>query len=142
MDITKQPGIWFDNVLLKELFFQRKPDLASYDIVIKFTFTSSIAPDEKAMNCELICDVTDKKDVFHLHCAIIGVFSYVQGKENLKLAEFAESNAAALLLPYVREIVSTTTVQAGLPPIRIPPINIRAILKDQDGKLTGTISAK
>lgn len=142
MDTTKQPGIWFDNVLLKELFFKRKPELASYDITIKFTFTSSIAPDKKAMNCELVCDVTDKNDVFNLHCAMIGVFSYVQGKENMDIAKFAESNAAALLLPYIREIVSTTTVQAGLPPIRIPPINIRAILKDQNGKITGTISAK
>ena len=109
MDTTKQPGIWFDNVLLKELFFRRKPELASYDITIKFTFTSSIAPDKKSMNCELVCDVTDKNDVFKLHCAMIGVFSYVEGKENMDIAEFAESNAAALLLPYVREMAVSYT---------------------------------
>ena len=47
MDITKQPGIWFDNILLKELNFSRKQEIASYDIDIKFLFTRSFACEKK-----------------------------------------------------------------------------------------------
>lgn len=142
MDITKQPGIWFDNILLKELNFSRKQEIASYDIDIKFLFTRSFACEKKTINCELSCDVSDKKDTFHLYCCMIGMFSYIHGQENLDLERFADTNAPAIILPYIREVVSTTTVQAGLPPIRIPPVNILAILKNNNGKLSNIIDLK
>ena len=135
MNNTQQPGIWFDNILLKELNFSRKQEIASYDIDTEFVFTHSLSPDGQTINCELSCDVSDKNSVFNLHCSMVGIFSYIQGKRNLNLEHFADINAPAIMFPYIRDIVSTTSIQAGLPVIRFPPVNILAALKHNDGKI-------
>lgn len=62
---------------------------------------------------------------------MMGIFSSIEGKENMNLKQFAEINAPALMLPYIRELVTTTTVRAGLRPISFPPINVIALLKEK-----------
>jgi len=54
----------------------------------------------------------------------------LKGNENMDLDQFSKNNAPALMLPYIRELVSTTTIRAGLAPIVFPPINIISILQN------------
>ena len=139
MDKKKQPGIIFKNVFLKDLNFTRKPNISTSEISIKFSFNYSVSEDKKNMNCELVCDITDTADAFFLHCSMLGVFLTIEGQENLELDEFAKNTASALMLPYMRELVMTTTVRAGLPPINFPPVNIRAMLKDENAEIAAKI---
>ena len=139
---TKQPGIYFNKIFLKELSFERKPEMPdSHNIDINFGINISIAPNKQEMSCELICDVADTEKLFVLHSSMVGLFSCIEGQNNMELERFAESNAPALMLPYIRELVMTTSVRAGLPPINFPPINVRAMLKDKNTKLTATTSS-
>lgn len=139
MDKKKQPGIIFKNVFLKDLNFTRKPNISTSEISIKFSFNYSVSEDKKNMNCELVCDIADTADAFFLHCSMLGVFLTIEGQENLELDEFAKNTASALMLPYMRELVMTTTVRAGLPPINFPPVNIRAMLKDENAEIAAKI---
>lgn len=131
MDKKKQPGINFDNIFLKEMKFKRKPKNIGSDINLDFASNISVSDNEEKLYYELICKVSDDKKVFSLECSMMGVFSAVEGKENMSIKHFAEHNAPALMLPYIRELVTTTTIRAGLRPISFPPINIIALLKEQ-----------
>lgn len=132
MDESKQPGINFNTVFLKEINFTRKTEVNSNQLNIDFNFNTSISEDKKQLVCELSCDVSDKNEVFALHCSMIGIFSTMEGSENMELESFAKYNAPAIIMPYIRELVTTTTIRAGLNPITFPPINIISFLKDKN----------
>lgn len=49
----------------------------------------------------------------------------------MNIDEYLKNNAPTLMFPYVREHVSAITIKAGMKPILIPPLNMRALLKKQ-----------
>jgi len=132
MDKTKQPGISFDTIFLKEMKFQRNPKKIGSDINIDFASNISMSDDQKQLSYELVCKVSDNEKKFALECSMMGIFSSIEGEENMNLKQFAEINAPALMFPYIRELVTTTTVRAGLRPISFPPINVIALLKEKN----------
>lgn len=136
MDEAKQPGINFNTIFLKEIQFKREPAINSNQINIDFESNVSLSEDKKQLIYELGCNVSDKNNVFKLHCSMIGVFSSMEGSENMELEKFAENNAPAIMMPYIRELVTTTTVRAGLNPITFPPINILSAFHDKKQQLT------
>lgn len=129
MDEAKQPGINFDTVFLKEIEFKRLLKINSSQIDIDFTSHVSFSEDKMRLIYELGCTVNDKSGVFSLRCTMVGIFSCVNGAENMTLAEFAKSNAPALIMPYIRELVTTTSIRAGLNPVVFPPINVVALFQ-------------
>lgn len=44
------------------------------------------------------------------------------------LKAFAKYNAASMLIPYVREMLSSLTVRAGMAPLLIPPVDIKMVV--------------
>jgi preprotein translocase subunit SecB len=52
----------------------------------------------------------------------------------MDLADFSRLNAPALIFPYVRETIASTSLKAGIPPVIIPPINLNAVKIDKTGK--------
>lgn len=131
MDETKQPGISFDTIFLKEMHFKREPNINSNQLNIDFKATVNLTADKNQLFYELGCDVSDKNHVFTLHCTMVGAFSVIEGSQNMDLEKFAEYNAPALIMPYIREIVTTTTIRAGLNPVIFPPINLQAVFKNK-----------
>ena len=131
MNENKQPGISFNTIFLKELQFHRELALNSNQLNIDFNATVNFTDDKKQLFYELACNVSDKNHVLSFHCVMVGVFSVIEGAQNMELEKFAEYNAPALIMPYIRELVTTTTVRAGLNPVIFPPINIHAVIKDK-----------
>lgn len=127
MDTTKEPGISFDTIFLQKLDFSREPKINSPKIDLAFNSNISFTEDKKHLIYEMGCDVSDINKAFRLSCKMIGMFSAINGAENMQLDEFSKVNAPALILPYLREIVTTTTVRAGLTPVVFPPINVASI---------------
>ena len=66
-----------------------------------------------------VCD-RDNPDKFYINVKMIGVFSFEEGadKDLLHIETFR------LLFPYARALVSTVTVNAGIPPITLPSVDI------------------
>lgn len=73
---------------------------------------------------EFTIDVNDKtdKDKFNIHVVIQGMFSYNPEvkRELLHVQTFKE------LFPYARTMISSLTVNAGIPPVVIPNFDIES----------------
>jgi preprotein translocase subunit SecB len=133
MDEKKQPGINFDNVLLTKLEFQREPVIPpKSELVMRFDASVSVAPENNKMTCELSCQIEDKSKSFKIICSMVGMFSTVGGSENMSLEQFAQVSAPALVFPFLRETIASITAKAGMPPLLLPPMNIKAMLKPAD----------
>lgn len=65
MDKTKQPGISFDTIFLKEMKFRRNPKNIGSDINIDFASNISMSDDQKQLSYELVCKVSDNEKSFH-----------------------------------------------------------------------------
>lgn len=130
MDITKQPGINFDNIFLTRLNFERKPNVTERPkINVAFHATVSFNEDKKRLVIELLAELKEEKgDSFKIECAMVGIFSAIEGQENMPLDEFAKLNGPALMLPYLREVIADTTMRSGMKPFVLPPINIKSVI--------------
>ena len=128
MDINKQPGISFDDIILKELVFSRKEGFSEEpELDVQLGSNVSFSSDENNLAYEMFCGIKDKNDFFSINCTMIGFFSVVKGKENMGLKEYSNLNAPAAIFPYIRETIASTTTKAGIPPVVIPPMNLAAI---------------
>lgn len=72
--------------------------------------------------CELTLDAHHKEapDTFGIHAVIIGLFAYEDGtaKESIHIETYKE------LFPFARALLSSVTVNAGIPPIIFPAVEI------------------
>lgn len=84
------------------------------------------AYDEKKALVELIVHINkDKKDqVFNLSIKNQGVFQWESLSEK-EVKPYLEENAPAVLLSYIRSIVTSLTLAAGLPPLVLPLLNFK-----------------
>jgi preprotein translocase subunit SecB len=51
--------------------------------------------------------------------------------KNKKLERFANINAAAMIFPFIRETIASTTAKAGMAPILIPVVNFVNLHEDK-----------
>lgn len=127
MDKGKQPGIVFENVFLISLHFELpklKQDEKNVKYDIKFDKVQNIQ--DNKLIVELFIEIYEG---FNLK--IGGIFRIDEPNKNMTLEKFAETSAPALLFPYIREIVNNITSRTPLPPLRLPPINVIALLKKE-----------
>ncbi len=52
----------------------------------------------------------------------------------MDLNQFADNNAGAIIFPYIREIIASTTLKSGINPIILQPLNIPALIKQSKEK--------
>lgn len=62
-----------------------------------------------------------------------GVFKII-GKPELKADAFGQVNAPAIIFPYVREILSSNSIKAGLKPIMLPTYNFAGLASNKKKK--------
>jgi len=133
MDKTKQPGISFDDVILKELTFNRKEGYSDKPVLdMHLGSSASFSTNKDKLNYEMSCEVKDENEFFYIKCVMIGFFSVIEGKENMSLKEYSNINAPAAIFPYIREIIASTTTRAGIPPIVIPPTNLNLLKRNPE----------
>lgn len=129
MDKNKQPGISFDGIILAEDNFQREPEVPdesniNFGIEVSNTNINSLINVDVKANLKL---VYQDKDVLTMQSRFIGFFSTVEGEENMDIDEFIRYNAVALMIPYIREHISSITLKSGIKPILLPPINVYSL---------------
>lgn len=75
------------------------------------------------------------KDWFQkLSAAVEGAFAVSPGAEKDRLEQFATLQAPVLLVPYVREVITTLTAQSRLGALILPPLNMAEIIKAMRGE--------
>lgn len=133
MDKTKQPGIKFDGIILSDINFNRKPNIPN-DLEIKVNFLADRITNDKNGTIKITTELKMEKDTelfVELKMEHIGLFS-IDSNENMAMEEFLKCNGPALMFPYIRECVTDITCKAGMNPVILPPMNIVAMIKDND----------
>ena len=133
MDKLKQPGIHFEDIILVSDNFKRSvnvPETTQPSIDFNVSYVKS----EETNNFSLEIStkfkgIDEGNEVLNLECTFVGIFSYYEGDKNLSMDEFIENNAPAIMFPYIREHISSTTRKSGIPQFLLPPINVSALLK-------------
>jgi preprotein translocase subunit SecB len=138
MDKDKQPGIRFNGIILVEEKFWRDyiiPEDAKLDLKLE----SGNNKLDNSYNVELkaiLRLIKDDKETLTLESRFVGFFTVIKGSENMDIDEYIKNNAPALMFPYVREHISAITIKAGIKPILVPPLNMRALLKKQQNNIS------
>jgi len=135
MDKQQQPGITFDAILLSDIHFERKPYLdKNLEIDVSFEAKRSIEGNKGSVQIITKLQLKTETEVFvKLELVHVGVFS-VTDEPNMSLEHFLEFNAPALIFPYIRNEISSITCSAGLTPVVLPPMNIMAMIKQNEEK--------
>jgi len=129
MDITKQPGISFDGIILvKETFWREVnvPDNSAVELNVDMNLNIT----EDSSTNLLVTTVLMKHGedvVLKLETNFVGFFS-IKGDQNMDMEKYLKTNSAALMFPFVREHIATITQKAGVGPVLLPPINIIAMI--------------
>jgi|GEM_PF-364227 preprotein translocase subunit SecB len=136
MNKKEQPGIIVKSIHQHKCRFERKQGgRGAFTSNFTFRYGFRILDDGNGM-AELTLSAKgisndSKIDVYDSEITYIGIFGSLEGSENMSLEEFLANNAAALLMPYIRESISSFSAKAGLPVVYLPPINIVALMKQQ-----------
>lgn len=130
MDVTKQPGISFDGIILvKESFWRdvNVPDSSKVELNVdmKLNITEGVSTNQLATTLLM---KNDGHDVLKLETTFVGLFSVNPSEKNMNMEKYLQTNSAALMFPFVREHIAIISQKAGVGPILLPPINIIAVI--------------
>ena len=92
--------------------------------------------ENKNLNVKMEISITGEKMPFHIEVKYRGVFSLITDNkvpEN-KLKKIVYINCAAILYPFIREIIAETTRKSNIPPFILPPLNFENVYKQILGK--------
>jgi preprotein translocase subunit SecB len=132
MDETKQPGIKFVGTYLLDVefhYFQENRE--SREVDFKIHCTEQMSADERELSLIFEIEVNKGRETmaaFTILAKIVGLFVADPGS-NLPLKAFANIQGPALLVPYVRELISNITGRAPIPAFYLDPVNIKALLE-------------
>lgn len=75
-----------------------------------------------------------------LHARVVGRFRQTTEKPNVAIENFVQLQAVAILMPYVRQALSTLTLMSYHGVFHLPSINVAALMADYDKtKATGVV---
>lgn len=122
----------FREYIVKEVNFKLNDSFSNRaDVPIRFGIEKKIEAIDNRMNVALEVVVFPEAVLndypFEIKVKIFGIFETIGGQ----LTEKFETNAIAILYPYVRAIISTYTAQANVPALILPPINVNSLMKDE-----------
>lgn len=97
---------------------------------LDFKPSGSFFPNNKAYRLEFLfraIDEISKKSVVMVNCVAWFEFQDVERIEDIP--DYFYANSIAILFPYVRAFVSTLTLQANVPPMVLPTLNLFPLQK-------------
>lgn len=136
-------GISITNIVLTELKFYRNPVLPD-DMDYSYHLELGTTYEEGDASAQVFLKITiqEKSKNLELTCCMLGDFRIENHASSpLPIDTFLHVNAPAMIYPYMREIISTTTQRAGLKkPLYIPVFNFKALYdrKQSSDKTTGS----
>jgi preprotein translocase subunit SecB len=128
----------FETYSIQDFVFRRNRNFISEekDISIDLDFSADavISEDKTKATILLGCSIFSEeifslgKSPFYLDIKMEGFFTC---NPDVDIYDF-EINGIAILLPYLRSVVTSFTAQAGMAPIIIPPINVYNLIEGKD----------
>lgn len=100
-------------------------------IEVNPTFQIDYKKDEKWIFVNLNIKYDNQNAPFHFDIGIVGVFEFDIDISNENMESVVNINCAALLFPFLREIIADITRRAGFPALILPPVNFVRLYKDR-----------
>lgn len=125
------PEIWFEKISLSDLSFALNKDFKlpkeGVAIDLDLNVKNNFSKDKKSLITTLTAVLFKNAEnaPFNLKVIVVGEFK----GEYKNLRKFSKLNAPAHLFPFLREIISNTTMRANIPPLVLPPLNLIELLK-------------
>ena len=119
----------FVNYIVNNVYFnynQKQNSEKNWKLTFNFRNVTKINEEKNKMEISLSTDIfKDIEDApFNMSVEIIGFFEL----EGIGDISHYESNAIAIMYPYLRAIISTYTSSANVMPLILPAINVNAVL--------------
>nr|DAO66496.1 MAG TPA: Preprotein translocase subunit SecB [Caudoviricetes sp.] len=106
----------------------RKKDTPLHELELGIQVKHSINKlNETDYEIFLSATVADEDEKLYVYVKGRAIF-HIENCEKILL----EKNTLAIMFPYIRSYVSTITTQPGISPIVLPPMNIAAMIDDQN----------
>ena len=124
-------------VRLAECSFSVNPDFApgeNKEINVTFSFgvqRKLITPTRGIVHFQVAAFEDEPSAPFRVSVTYEGVFDANEGQE-AGLTEYMKVHALAMLVPYLRETLSSISARAGFPPLILPPLNVVALARQLD----------
>lgn len=133
--------IQMENYIVNRIDFHLNPDfdfkIMKKHLEINPRFERQIKElDENSLAVEISLSIHDN-DVpspFHLDVVISGLFHCALWKKSSEEGKIVVDRITAILFPYLRSLVSTVTVNANIPPVVIPVMNVSALFDQKEEK--------
>jgi len=142
MDREREPGIFFEKVVLKKCLFEMRPVKQSEikkQMKIDFKIDNRLNDKKNVLFTDfgVVIGKDDEEMPFLLDVVVTGIFKKDDKNENMDLDTFSKGNAAVILFPYLREFISNLTLRAGFSnPLVLPPMNIAKLMKEKSTTTT------
>ncbi|HAV93049.1 TPA: hypothetical protein DCW38_07725 [candidate division WOR-3 bacterium] len=137
MDKEREPGIFFEKVVLKKCLFEIRPAKQSEikkQVKMDFKVDNRLNDKKNVLftDFSVVIGKEDEEMPFVLDVVVTGMFKKDDKNENMDLDTFSKGNAAVILFPYLREFISNLTLRAGFSnPLVLPPMNIAKLMKEK-----------
>ena len=134
MDMTKQPGIIFRHVYLTKLHYSLSGSEPPKEFkhALRIDVSKEIQERKEGGKRLLLTLSADpmfgvEPKPFEMQVELLGIFD-AEPNSNLPIETFADVQAPAQLVPYLREVISNITARTPLRTLILPPINVHAFL--------------
>lgn len=126
-----------DKIIVSEMSFKRSyEEIDSNELSINLENQISRIEASNNYKVDLTIIIEEKmKKSFDLKLSISGFFSFkVDDLEDEIKQLLLKKNTLSILFPYLRAQISLITSQPGMEPIVLPPININALVENENVK--------
>ncbi len=132
----QNPGIHFSSVVVDRLAFtdigpdERKPDSLQFN----FGIQRRRFEDESLREVSVVVRILPalgQTSRLSLDAVVTGRFQKLDGPGVMAFDEFAKANAPALVMPYVRELVTNITARSRHGAIIFPPVNVVKLVAEE-----------
>jgi preprotein translocase subunit SecB len=128
----------FENLRLLESHFKLNTDFEprkKQPIEISTEINISHKQQGKIVKVIISVSSVNKKQPFVLNTTVMGTFNFLKTPTKKDLNKIVYVNCAAIMFPYVREIIADLTRRADIPPFHMDPINFVALFEDRQAHL-------
>ena len=111
---------------------ERGTDSKEYNTSFQIEYAINSEDDTKV---RVVVDttVTNEAQSIVLNVQTVGIFKVDKlDMDEVTYEHLIKANTVAIIFPFIRSQVSLLTTQPGMMPVMIPPININALIENQD----------
>ena len=111
---------------------ERGTDSKEYNTSFQIEYAINSEDDTKV---RVVVDttVTNEAESVVLNVQTVGIFKVDKlDIDDATYEHLIKANTVAIIVPFIRSQVSLLTTQPGMMPVMIPPININALIENQD----------